>query len=184
MSLMRSRLNMTGVLILAALSLAASGGQADGDCFPGARESVSPAGGHRIHYRWQGDHHLLYFELKRGHAPVRLTAFEREACIHWSPAGDRFALTLHAGSNLSIVEVVRSDDVSRRVAVMEGLPDAVRALLSGSLRGYVEAVSWDPRGLIVRVHGERAGQPGGFDVRVRCAVDGSAPTCTTLGPQR
>jgi hypothetical protein len=61
------------------------------------------------------------------------------------------------------------------------LPDAVRRLLSGSLRGYVEAATWDSRGLILRVHGERSGEPEGFDVNVRCAVDGPVPMCVMIG---
>jgi hypothetical protein len=173
---------MTGFLIFMTLSLTASGVQVEGECFPGARETKSPAGGRRILYRWQGDHHVLYFERARGAAPVRLAAFERAACVHWAPDGDRFALTVFAGSNLTAVEVIRSDDLSKRARLDQALLGQERALLSGSL--HVEAVSWDVRGLVIRVHGERAGEPEGFDRQLRCTIFGSSPHCEVLDNPR
>jgi hypothetical protein len=171
---------MPGLLFLVAV-YAASGVQAQGVCFPGSGETVSTTAGHRIFYRWQDDSHVLYVERKAGGPAIRLIGFEREACVHWAPGGDRFALTVYAGSNLSGVAVIRTDDLSRRAIMANVLPDAVRRLLSGSLRGYVEAATWDSRGLILRVHGERSGEPGGFDVNVRCTVDGPVPKCVLIG---
>ena len=151
----------------------------EGTCFPGDRQTVSPAKGYQISYRWQDDLHHVFFERSRTAEPIKLLTFERSVCVHWSLSGDFFALTNYAGSNISVVEIVSSDDLEKRVRVSELLPPAVRQLTPGSLHGYAEALSWDRDGLIVRVHGERQTEPREFDLRLRCRFERAQWSCST-----
>jgi hypothetical protein len=149
----------------------------EGTCFPGEHQSMSPAG-MRITYKWAGELHHLFFERARRDTPVRLLTFERSACVHWSPRGDFFALTNYAGSNISIVEIVSTEDSSKRVRISDVLPPAAKTLMAGALQRYSEVISWDSAGLVVRVHGELKAEPGEFDLRVRCTFESPRWSCS------
>jgi hypothetical protein len=148
-------------------------------CFPGGKESVSSAR-HVISYTWKADLHQLYFQKSRRDKGVRLLTFDRSACVRWSPVGDFFALTNYAGSNLSIVEIVSSDDLSNRVRIADLLPSSVKTLTAGARHTYIEASSWDASGLTVRVHGDRETEPRNFDLLVSCGFESAQWRCRAL----
>ena len=149
----------------------------EGTCFPGDHQSMSPTGP-RIIYQWAGELHHLFFESARQDTPVRLLTFERSACVHWSPRGDFFALTNYAGSNISVVEIVSSEDLSRRVRISDVLPPAAKALSSDPRYRYSEGISWDSAGLVVRVHGESRSEAREFDLRVLCTFESPRWSCS------
>jgi hypothetical protein len=124
--------------------------------------------------------HHLYFRRSANDKPLRVLRFERSACVHWSPTGDFFALTSDAGSNLSDVEIVSSENLVERVRVLDLLPAAAKALVSQAfLQRFFEVRSWDGGGIVVRVHGTLMAEEARFDLQVRCRNETGHWSCST-----
>lgn len=153
-------------------------------CFPGSASSYSPPKHHEIIYKWEDDLHRLYIRKSTQRHPVKLLDFFRSACVHWSPSGEYFTLTNYVGSNLATVDIIDSEDISRHTKVLDVLPVPVKELLSKSLHGYLETVSWDRDGLIVRAFGDREFDPKEFDIKLKCRLEETKWTCSTMEKKR
>jgi hypothetical protein len=138
--------------------------------FPGSVDRTKDPTG-RFEIRWSephggASHQLLFAELKYSSATPFLS-FERSVTIHWSPSGDRFAVTERAGSDNSHV-IVFTAPPTRPVRLLPALPSRVRALVEGNHHAYVETVAWTPGGLAIHAHGYGDRSPKGFSVFMQC----------------
>jgi len=146
------------------------------NCFPGKIQSLSsPSGTYEFIWKEPNDqndeHHLLY-RPKGKSVPHELLTFGRHLCIHWSPNEKYFSISDYIGSNVAEVYTFQSDDTSQRVEVMDLLPAEVgNYFKKGISHGYLETLSWNKDGLIVRAFGDREDKPRQFDVRLKCTME-------------
>lgn len=174
---------MKRYLIIILLSLSSAAPASGGDnCFPG-KEHVLSSPSHKRELVWnerksQDESHQLLYRAGGGRRPRELLKFDREICIHWSPGEKYFSISDYIGSNVAEVYIYKSDDVSHRVNVIDLLPEeTANYFRKGVLHGYIETLSWNSDGLIVRAFGDRENKPRKFDFTLKCTVDKDKWTC-------
>jgi len=127
--------------------------------------------------RNQDDEHHLFYGAK-GRDSRELLRFGRYVCIHWSPDEKYFSVSNYIGSNVAEAYIFQSGDTSRQINVMDLLPPEVANFFrKGISHGYLETLSWDNYGLIVRAFGDRDDTPREFDITLRCTVEREKWTC-------
>ena len=152
------------------------------NCFPGKAHFLSsPSGTYEFVWREprdQNDEHHLLYRGKGESVFQEILTFGRHLCLHWSPDEKYFAISDYMGSNVAEVCIFRSDDTSRRVEVMDLLPiEIANYFRQGISHGYLETLSWDKAGLIIRAFGDREDQPRQFDVTLKCTIEREQWVC-------
>ena len=152
------------------------------NCFPGKTHHFSsPSGTYEFIWGEPKDkndgHHLLY-RTKEKSTPYELLTFRGYLCIHCSPDEKYFSISNYIESNMAEVCIFQSDDTSHRLEIMDLLPGEIQNYFkNGVLHGYLETLSWDKDGLIIRAFGDREDEPRQFDVTLKCAVEREKWTC-------
>lgn len=177
---------MKSCLVMAVLMfLTVPSAFAGGHCFPGNERALSSPS-HNYQLTWKKGsrdsegvktHHLL-FSRKGEKEPKDFFEFYNEACIHWSPDEKYFSVSHLVGSNIAEDFIFESDDVTRRVDVMDTLPEQVRNYFrKGVIHGYIETTAWNKDGMLIRAWGDRESNPRTFDVALKCTVNQGKWTC-------
>ncbi len=135
------------------------------DCLPDKSVSHSPNKRYSIIRQEPTDgetHHLLFDNDKEKKV---FFEFERSVCICWEPSSEYFALTYHAGSNVSEVYVYSSVGPKKLFDVLDILPPSIRKLYADNFHSYIEVLSWSKSGLLVHAwgYGSRS-----FDEKLVC----------------
>jgi hypothetical protein len=158
------------------------------NCFPGkVHYFSSPSGTYEAIWKEPRDqndeHHLLY--RSKGSVSKEVLTFGRHLCVHWSPNEKYFAISDYAGSNVAEVYIFQSDDTSRRVEVMDLLPiEVANYFRQGISHGYLETLSWDKDGLIIRAFGDRDDQPRQFDITLKCTMEVDHWVCRKIAANK
>jgi len=151
------------------------------DCLPDKPVSHSPNKRYSIIRQKPTDgetHHLLFDNGKEKKA---LFEFERSACICWEPTSEHFALTYHAGSNVSEAYVYSSVGPKKLFDVLDIVPPSTKKLYADNFHSYIEVLSWSKSGMLVHVwgYGSRT-----FDEKLVCMKKGAKWRCVKKGASR
>ncbi len=157
------------------------------NCFPGNKHVLSSPS-HNYQFTWKKgrrdtqaiEAHHLFFGRIGEKDPKALFEFYNQVCLHWSPDEKYFSLSHLVGSNVAEDFIFESSDISRRVDVMDLLPEEVRNYFGkGILHGYIETTAWNRDGLFIRAWGDREDEPRVFDAALKCTVSEDKWTCKT-----
>jgi hypothetical protein len=137
--------------------------------FPGKKSiSKSPNGRYVIH-NVDDDKlnppHRLELEDSLTSSKVKLLDYDKSVEVLWSPAGSKFIVVDHAGSNLTESYVFVVDKSLRRINITDELqqkyPDSKHLFQNDHV--FVEAVSWLKEDRIkIKVSGQGVADPNGF----------------------
>ena len=133
-------------------------------CFPGKEFLDSPTGEYSIDWQEPTDgetHHLFFRTRSDLKSRKPLLDFGRSVCIYWAPTEQHFALTWHAGSNVSETYIYSSVDITQRILVNDVLPETILDEMKGYFHIYVVATGWSERGLNISIKGY--GRDDGID---------------------
>jgi hypothetical protein len=147
------------------------------DCFPEQSVSYSPNKRYSIIWKEPTDgekHHLL---INNGTEKKVFFEFIRSACICWEPTSEHFALTYHAGSNVSEAYIYSSTGPRKQFDVLDIIPRSTKKLYVDNFHSYIEVISWTKSGLFVHVWEHGDSSPEGFDENLACMKKGAEWQC-------